>query len=291
MTASSTAPGGYRAARPRTAGYLLAAVVQALAFAVLFVVCVLTRPGQLAEDVLHGEAYRRAAEGGDSPQWLSFATTLVEGLQPWHFVIGLGVLAVVGLLRRRLRLTLAALATALGTMGLAELLKHVLLERPDLAGTAGAAATNSLPSGHTSAALGIGLGLVLLAPGRWRAPAAVVAAVAAGSMGAMVVEHGWHRLSDVLASALLASFVATVTAVLPVGSGRTRRVAAPPGAVLQAAVLVPALAAGALLLVYALPTGTLPVSALDLSAASGGLVAAATVLLVARALPREARRD
>ncbi|WP_345714271.1 phosphatase PAP2 family protein, partial [Kineococcus glutinatus] len=206
---------------PRRAALAHAAAAAVLlpAFAVLYAVCVLTAPGQRQEDAVHLAATR--ADGSAAPV-VTALTGLVEALHPVHLAVGLGAVAGVGLLRRRGLRTVAALGTALGSLGLAELLKHVVLPRPALASGAGATVHNSLPSGHTTAVLGLVLALLLVLPPRLRAPLAAGGALAAAAMAGSVVDEGWHRVSDSLAAVLL------TTAVFAVATGAV--LAAEPGA-------------------------------------------------------------
>ncbi|ABS01750.1 phosphoesterase PA-phosphatase related [Kineococcus radiotolerans SRS30216 = ATCC BAA-149] len=245
-----------------------------LALAVLYCVCVRTATGQRHENRLHAEALEAR---GTLTGWAARAFGLVERLEPQHLLLGALAVAVLGLLRGRPGKAAQGLVVAAGTLGLTEVLKLVLLERPELAQTYGATA-NSLPSGHTSAVLGLALGVLVAAP-RWlRPPLALAGAVAAGAMGAFVVADGWHRVSDVLASALVGALVLCLVQVLP-GRDERRR-----GRLLALALVVPAASAVALVVVYA-GGAPLPVSYL-----AAGAVVALTVLAGARALPREVGR-
>ncbi|WP_106211727.1 phosphatase PAP2 family protein [Kineococcus rhizosphaerae] len=245
---------------------------QLVALGVLYYVCVRTATGQTHENRLHAQAVAtRGAETG----WLRRAFDLVDRLEPQHLVVGIVLVGAVALLRGRPVRALQAVVVAGGTLGLTELLKLVLLERPDLLDHGWS--SNSLPSGHTAAVLGLVLGLLVAAP-RWlRFPLALAGAAAAGAMGAFVIADGWHRVSDVLASALVGSIVFCLVQVLPSRDRRSR------GALVSVSVLVPVACAAALVVVYA---GGVPLRTAYLVA---GAVVALTVLAAARALPREVR--
>ncbi|WP_369056166.1 phosphatase PAP2 family protein [Kineococcus terrestris] len=266
--------------RPARASLAAAAtaLVPAAAFAVLYWAAVLTPQGQTAENALHAAASGRSV--ADGVGWLQPLFGVEQSLRPVHLAAGLGVLVVVGLLsgRGRLRRTVHGAGVALATLGATEVLKHVVLERPDLAARYGPHA-NSLPSGHTAAVLGLALGLLLVVPRVLRAPVALAGAFAAGSMAAFVVDDGWHRVSDVLASALVGTTVLCLALALP--SPARRR----PGRLLALAAGVPVLSALALVVTY---TG--PVAGFRTGVAAGAVVVAATVLLAARAVPREPGR-
>lgn len=247
---------------------------QVVALGVLYYVCVRTATGQLHENHLHTDAL---ATRGDATGWLGRAFHLAERLQPQHLVFGFVAIGVLALLRGRPGRAVQGLVVAAGTLGLTEVLKLVLLERPHLAESY-AASSNSLPSGHTSAVLGLALGLLVAAP-RWlRFPVAVVGAAAAGAMGAFVIADGWHRVSDVLASALVGSIVLCLVQVLPSRDDRRR------ARLVALTLLVPLACAAALVVVYA---GD---ASLRTSYVVAGAVVALTVLSAARTLPREVRR-
>lgn len=247
---------------------------QVVALGVLYYVCVRTATGQVHENRLHVEALRTR---GDATGWLGRAFDLVQRLEPVHLVLGLIVIGVVGLVRGRPGRAVQGLVVGAGTLGLTEVLKLVLLERPDLAQSY-AATSNSLPSGHTSAVLGLALGALVVAP-RWlRFPVALAGAAAAGAMGAFVIADGWHRVSDVLASALVGSIVFCLVQVLPSRDERRR------ARLVSLSGLVPLACAAALVVVYA---GD---ASLQTSYVAAGVVVALTVLSAARALPREVHR-
>ncbi len=111
--------------------------------------------------------------------------------------LGLGALA----LLRHVRTGLAVLVAVPLLVASTQVLKDVL-PRPQLADAW--AMANSLPSGHTGAALALALALLLVSPRRLRPVAALVGTVVSLWMGALVVLLGFHRPSDVLASAFLA---------------------------------------------------------------------------------------
>ncbi|WP_432562436.1 phosphatase PAP2 family protein [Kineococcus sp. SYSU DK003] len=268
-----TAPRSRPGRRTWSLAALNGAFWQLLALAVLYYVCVRTATGQAHEDRLHADA---VATRGSATGWLGRAFELVERLEPLHLVLGIAVVGVAGLLFGRPWRAVRGVVVSAGTLGLTELLKLVLLERPDLVD--GGYASNSLPSGHTAAVLGLALGALVVAP-RWlRFPVALAGAAAAGAMGAFVIADGWHRVSDVLASALVGSIVFCLVQVLPSRDVRLR------GRLTTLAVVVPIACAAALVVVYA---GSAP---LTTSYVVAGAAVALTVLLAARALPREVRR-
>lgn len=243
----------------------------AVALTVLYVVCVRTVTGQVHENALHLRTLATAAGGGID--WLTRVFEVTGRLQPQHLVIGFVIVGVLGVLRGRPSKALLGMAVAGATLDSTELLKLVVLSRPHLVS---AATSNSLPSGHTAAVLGLTLGALVAAPHRLRAPLAVVGAVAAGSMGAYVIDVGWHRVSDVLASALVGSACLALALALP---SRARRRS---GRIIGLGLVVPVLCAITLAAVYAGPAPSYAVVVLV-----PGAVVALTVLLAAWTLPQE----
>jgi len=106
-------------------------------------------------------------------------------------------IGVVALLRRRFALAVAVLA-AIGVANVVtQLLKRVVLERPDLIG---AGNLNSLPSGHATVAATVAVGVVVVSAPRWRSVVALVASLFPIAVGVAVVIAGWHRPSDSIAA-------------------------------------------------------------------------------------------
>ncbi|NAZ88771.1 phosphatase PAP2 family protein, partial [Kineococcus indalonis] len=187
--------------RRGTGALAAAALLHAAALAVLYAVCVRTARGQAAEDAVH-EAALRSTDAG-LPAAGERLLQLAGHLEPVHLLAGAGLVALAGLASRSPARAGLGLGVAAATLGATEVLKLVLLQRPDLLGAASSG--NSLPSGHTAGVLGVCLGLLVAAPRSWRWVLAPAGALASGAMGAMVVAEGWHRVSDPLASALVGS--------------------------------------------------------------------------------------
>ncbi|HEY0280729.1 MAG TPA: phosphatase PAP2 family protein [Solirubrobacterales bacterium] len=62
---------------------------------------------------------------------------------------------------------------------------------------------NSFPSGHTTAAATLAVGLLFVVPARHRLPAAVVGFLLAAGVGISVIVLSWHYPSDVLGALLV----------------------------------------------------------------------------------------
>lgn len=106
------------------------------------------------------------------------------------------LVAAVAFLRGRPRTALIAA----GSIGLAvlstELLKLVILERPDLTPTDLNGGDNSYPSGHTTIGMAVCVAAMLVVPTRLRTVTAFGAGAIGAAFGVAVVAAGWHRPSD-----------------------------------------------------------------------------------------------
>jgi membrane-associated phospholipid phosphatase len=149
-------------------------------------------------------------------------------------VVG-GIILLIALLRGRPYLAFAAAAVIGGSNLTTELLKHDILGRPALdpnGPVIGPLAGPSFPSGHTTVAMSLALGLVLVVPARGRPAAAVGGFAYAALVGVGVVTAAWHRPSDVVGAYLVVTAWAAVAAaallawrgLARVGSGPRRRV-------------------------------------------------------------------
>lgn len=103
------------------------------------------------------------------------------------------------LIRRRPWLAAAAAVVILGSNLTTQVLKRVVLARPELV-EGGTKAYNTLPSGHATVALSVAAAILLVVPSRYRAPAGGIAVVYATAVGVATVTAGWHRPSDAIAA-------------------------------------------------------------------------------------------
>jgi len=92
----------------------------------------------------------------------------------------------------------------------AEVLKRIVLERPNLVTAPGDLTHNSFPSGHTTIAVSLMLALIIVVPYGLRPWAALLAAAWGVAISGYTVTAGWHRPSDTIGAALLAVGVASV---------------------------------------------------------------------------------
>lgn len=118
--------------------------------------------------------------------WLTYVS--VAGV-----ALALAVCVAVAIMRRRYELAAAAVVLVAGANLSTRVLKKAVLDRPDTL-------PNSLPSGHTTVAVSLGLAAVIVAPAAWRWVVVPLAGFAGTFVGAGTVVGQWHRPSDVLAA-------------------------------------------------------------------------------------------
>lgn len=117
------------------------------------------------------------------------------------------------LMRGRGQWAVAAVVVIAGANVTTQLLKHVLLERPDLG--LGLGTLNSLPSGHTTVVASATAAALMVVPAALRAPLALLGAAATTMTGASTIVAGWHRPSDIVAAlAVSLLWAAGVSAVV-----------------------------------------------------------------------------
>ncbi|WP_114907048.1 phosphatase PAP2 family protein [Ornithinimicrobium murale] len=114
-------------------------------------------------------------------------------------VLVLVAAAAIALARRRWILVLQVSLLLGGANLTTQLLKKVVLDRPDLVESISLRA-NSLPSGHTTVAASVAVALLLVVPRRARPVAAVLGGAYAALTGVSTMIGGWHRPSDVIAA-------------------------------------------------------------------------------------------
>jgi membrane-associated phospholipid phosphatase len=185
--------------RPRLAPRIAAAVVAVLALWAVWATwdTFVASPGGQRADQLALEGAAR----GQSTLWELAEPVL--GVVSNSF-IGLGLAAAVVLALARGRWWLAAQVAILvaGSNLTTQVLKHAVLDRPALLDVP-RADINTLPSGHTTVAASIAVGLLIAVPRRWRPLVAVAGAAYTGATGVSTLIGQWHRPSDVVAAILV----------------------------------------------------------------------------------------
>jgi membrane-associated phospholipid phosphatase len=170
------------------------AVCCALATLAVHRVFVGTHTGQSADQALLKWAAGLPAAVAEPAQALLSAFTVPA------VAVACLVPAVLAVLRRTPWHALAALVLVTGANVTTQVLKDHVFERPDLLALG---APNSLPSGHTTVAASLALGMALIAPPALRLPVAATGLAGSLLVGMATVVAGWHRLSDVAAALLV----------------------------------------------------------------------------------------
>ncbi|MFI2105195.1 phosphatase PAP2 family protein [Isoptericola sp. NPDC019693] len=297
--------GAWRGDRPapqgRTAPRVAAAVVAVLAvLAVWFTwrFFVGTAAGQRVDELAFA-----GATHGQGRLW-RVAEPVLDVVSVAFVVAGVGAAMLVALARRRWVLALQVAVLVGGANVTTQVLKHGVLDRPEL--LPGWTGPNTLPSGHTTVAASVSVALLLVTPRAWRPVVAILGAAYTAATGVSTLVGQWHRPSDVVAAVLVVlAWGAAVCALTPASSTdelrRPGATYAAPGSYVVAGLLLLASLAGVLgsggTLVGLVTNGDpIPLSP-DLTAYAAGAVgvlavtaAAFATLLVLRQLTAQPRR-
>jgi hypothetical protein len=182
-------------------------VLSAVGFIAVYVVGVLTRPGQVLENRALDASTFLASPGG-----------LLALVSAPNIAIALGVLVVLGVVLRRVRAAARGVGVVLVSTVLSQLLKNGLLARPDFAGDVSA---NTLPSGHTVAYASVLFALLIVLPPKTRTIAALAVSIVLGIVVVQLLAYGWHRSSDVVAGLLLVTGVMALAHLVLPDRGRS----------------------------------------------------------------------
>ena len=290
------APGPGGAPRPAPGPRAAAVVVAALAFLGVWLTWrffVTTPVGQRVDEL----AFLGAAHG-QNRLW-RVAEPVLDVVSVAFVVAGVGAAVLVAVLRKRWALAAQVVALVGGANVTTQLLKHGVLDRPEL--LPGWTGPNTLPSGHTTVAASVAVALLLVTPRSWRPVVAVLGAAYTGMTGVSTLVGQWHRPSDVVAAVLVVlAWGAVVCAVAPASSldvprrpGESLR---SPGTHVVAGLLLMAAAAGAVVsvgtLVSLARTGSTVVVPLatDVTAYAAGALGVLAVTAAAFAVLLELRQ-
>lgn len=175
---------------------LVLALVSGAAAAGCWWLFVATGPGQYVDQMA------LIASGLGRGRVAGYAHGLLDVVSLPFLAVAVVVMAAVALARGRWRLALGA-PVMVGAANLTtQLLKYVVLDRPDLGYSPGLL-ENTLPSGHTTVAASVAAGVLLVTPARWRWLAALLGGAYAAATGLATMAGGWHRASDVVAAVLV----------------------------------------------------------------------------------------
>ncbi|WP_143762032.1 phosphatase PAP2 family protein [Isoptericola variabilis] len=184
--------------RARTGARVVAALVALLAavgVGLTHRVFVATAAGQRVDEL----AFEGAAHG-QGRLWV-VAEPVLDVVSVAFVVVAIGVAMLVAVARRRWVLAVQVAALVVGANVTTQLLKHQLLERPDL--LPGWNGPNTLPSGHTTVAASVSVALLLATPRAWRPAVTVVGVLYTAATGVSTLVGQWHRPSDVMAALLV----------------------------------------------------------------------------------------
>jgi membrane-associated phospholipid phosphatase len=176
----------------------LAIAVAALSAAGVWVtwrVFVRTAAGQRVDDLaLIG------ARHGRTHLW-QYAQPVLDPVSTGYVVVVLVVTVGIAVLRRRWWMAVQVAVLMAGANLTTQLLKHVVLDRPDLG--LWPHHGNTLPSGHTTAAASASASLLFVVGPRYRPLVAGLGALYTLGMGWSTLIGQWHRPSDVIAAVLV----------------------------------------------------------------------------------------
>lgn len=184
--------------QPRLAVFVVGALGLAAAFVLVYLFAVRTRTGQVLDERAFDGA--RLGQRSIAPVTLSLLGSLPVIAVAVALVVGMVLLAI----RRNWITLLVAISAALAANLATQVLKELVLNRPDF-GVHGYA-YNSFPSGHTTLAASAALVIFLAVSPAMRPMAAAAGALFTIVSGVSTLANQWHRPSDVIASLLVVAF-------------------------------------------------------------------------------------
>ncbi len=181
------------------------ASVSAVLLVALYVVAVRTKWGQDLDDA--------ALDGRTTRSVVIRATgRLLDTISITSLALLGGAATVIAVARGRIHLALTAAAVVVGAVVTTEILKLVVLGRPDLLGSNDPLPTPSFPSGHATVAMSLAVAFTLVVPARARGVIALGGVAYACLIGTGTVTAGWHRPSDVMGGFLVVMMWAGIAA-------------------------------------------------------------------------------
>jgi membrane-associated phospholipid phosphatase len=234
----------------------------------VYLLAVWTEIGQRFEDAV----LRAADRVVGSTEEVRALDTLASVSVPTVLVATVAV-AGIGFARRRPFLGLVSAGAMVAAIVTTEVIQRIG-HRPILLDTGYRREDQSFPSGHTTVAMAVMCGLVLVIPYRFRGLALLAATGYAASVGVATVTASWHRPSDTIGAGLIVVAYACVAVAVLARSGRVR--SSTPGTLAQRGARI--VLAGAVAGVAAVALVSAVVAARRaLSAADGGIAYAAAL--------------
>ncbi|MEV6285813.1 phosphatase PAP2 family protein [Kribbella sp. NPDC051770] len=179
--------------------WLLIAGASAVTLVATYLLAVRTRAGQELENAV----LRGADDSANRTEFVA-ANNALDEITVYSLLGACLVIGLVGLLRRRIDLAVAAVGVIVAGQVVTQGLKRFLLVRPELVDVTGDFKGNSLPSGHTTIAMTVLFAALLVIPYRWRGVAMFLTLSWATGIGAYTLAAKWHRLSDTIAADAIA---------------------------------------------------------------------------------------
>ncbi len=181
----------------------------AVTFVAVYLLGVRTTWGQrLDATALRGRSALR-------PRTIHAAHELLNTISIASLVLVGGLIVLVALARRRPLLAMGAAIVIGGSTVTSELLKHAILQRPNLGIFDAVGPDASFPSGHTTVAFSLAIAALLVAPSHNRAVVGILGSLYAIGIAVGVVATANHRPSDVIGAVLVVTaWAAVVAAVL-----------------------------------------------------------------------------
>ncbi|WP_394621338.1 phosphatase PAP2 family protein [Lentzea sp. JNUCC 0626] len=174
--------------------------------AIVYVLAVLTRAGQTIENAALRGADQDNVDETDAA-WQALGQITIYSL-----AAAVVAVALIGVLRKRWDLTIAAVGVIVGGQLVVQALKRFILPRPHLVEVTGDYAHNSLPSGHTTIAMTVLFAAIIVVPWKWRGVMLFFVLPWATAIGQYTLTAKWHRLSDTLAADGIALAIAALAA-------------------------------------------------------------------------------
>ncbi|MFN8496609.1 MAG: phosphatase PAP2 family protein [Anaerolineae bacterium] len=195
----------------KIAALVLLAAAFAVAAVLTYLIFVQTAPGQWLDNAMLGGRLSNSADVIDDSLDVLSAVSLSR-----LALVGLGVVAIAAA-QRRFVLAAVAVVMILAANVTTQVLKHWILERPQLMGVIDPFGyRNSLPSGHATLFMSLALALVIVTPPRFRGLVAILAGAYALYSGTATITVGWHRPSDVVTAYFVAGGWAALAAAVVV---------------------------------------------------------------------------
>jgi len=154
-----------------------------------------TRFGQTFDNAAFQASYRVKDD-----LWM-LAEPVLDVVSVVFIAVAIVVVMIIALLRKKWMLALQVAVLIAGANVTTQVLKKMVLDRPDFDVVWGP--YNTLPSGHTTVAASVSAALLLVVPRGWRPITALAAVVYSSATGLSTMVGQWHRPSDVIAAILV----------------------------------------------------------------------------------------